>query len=152
MTEVKPVAWTQQSALNAVSNGSALVGAFWLERDESEHRLKYDDPSMPDDVALYSEPDFLAMKERAEAAETLAQSNYENICTQQRRIDEQTIRAEKAEAEQLEQARLLGMSAEREAALRSELERTERNRDMYKAQCDRQEKEIEAIRIWMRGK
>lgn len=54
-------------------------------------------------------------------------------------------RAEAAEAESLEQARIIGMGAERELALKAELERTQRNRDMWKGQCDRQAKEYDNL-------
>lgn len=56
----KPVAWTQQRELDRIAEGiERRTDAMWAVCDK------------PDDVALYSQADFLAMKERAEKAEAV---------------------------------------------------------------------------------
>jgi hypothetical protein len=58
---------------------------------------------------------------------------------------ERLIEAYKSEA--MEQARIIGMGAERELALRAELERMTNNRDMWRAQCQQQAAKLEQFRI-----
>lgn len=124
LAEAKPVAWTQQSAIDALTDEDAIVAAIWRQRDESEYRLLYDDPDMPDDVPLYADdpaarsalPALIDRVEKAEAEREAALSRlktYEEVDAELNAkfvkiSDANALKATaRAEAAEAENARLL---------------------------------------------
>ncbi len=88
------------------------------------------------DEARKLETELAAAKKRIADCEFVMAHRYDIIERQEPRCNEANARAEKAEAECQEQARLLGMSGQREAALLGKIEQLERELAKAKASIE----------------
>ena len=127
------VAESNQQMAQSWQACAEIAGA---ERDKEHARAEAAEARVADWRAEYETSDNMHKLYARKSAELIVERDA--VLTREQDANTKAMqhlrRAEAAEAEQLEQSRLLGMSAERELSLRTKLEAAEAERDALKAE------------------
>ena len=135
-------------ALSArVAELEALARRTTEERDHDKERAEAAEARVAEWRAEYETSDNMHKLYERRCAELIVERDAGLVREQDTNTKafQHLRRAEAAEAEQLEQSRLLGMSAERELSLRTKLEAAEAERDALKAENARLREALEYI-------